>query len=81
MIPTTFVEENGTPATAKTSRTATSKRYISPFEAGSQFEQIGGEEVGDYAEHRLRDLQELICELLFENQELRMSLLNSTTTR
>lgn len=56
-------------------RAATVKRNISPFEAGSRFEQMGGAEVGDYAEHRLSDLQELICELLCENQKLRMSLL------
>lgn len=79
MIPTIFVEENGTLATDKISRTATAKRHISLFEAGLQFEQMGGAAVGDYAEHRLCDLQELICELLFENQKLRMSLLDTAT--
>jgi hypothetical protein len=29
--------------------------------------------------HRLRSLEEWICELLIKNQELRMSLLDSTT--
>jgi hypothetical protein len=79
MIATILVEHSGTLATDKSSRTATAKRHISPFEAESQFEQMGGAEVRDYAEHRLRALQELICQLLFENQKLRMSLLNSTT--
>ena len=79
MIATILAEDNVTTATDKSSRTATAKRRISPFEAESQFEQMGVAEGRDYAEHRLRDLQELICQLLFENQKLRMTLLNSTT--
>jgi len=57
---------------------ASPQRKAEVVEARTQFEQCGDEqeEMGRQSLHRL---QEWICELLIQNQELRMSLLNSAT--
>jgi hypothetical protein len=47
-------------------------------EATSQFEQSREEREEEWR-RSLRSLQELICELLMQNQQLRMSLLESAT--
>lgn len=49
-------------------------------EAALRYEQLGGEQEKELR-RSLSGLQELICELLFENQKLRMSLLDTVANQ
>lgn len=60
--------------------TALAQRQIDAVEASMQYEEPGREREEDWR-RSLHSLQECICELLIRNQELRMSLLDSSTNR
>lgn len=54
------------------------QRQTEAVEAASRYEQSGQEREEEWRQN-LRTLQELICELLIQNQELRMLLPGSAT--
>jgi hypothetical protein len=60
--------------------TAWSHRRTDAVEARPEFEQLD-EERERSSRQSLRSLQQRICELLIENQQLRMSLLDLATNR
>lgn len=58
--------------------TASVERQSDAVEPTMQYQGPGQEREEDWR-RSLRSLQECVCELLFENQKLRMSLLDSAT--
>ena len=58
--------------------TAPAKRQADALEPRMQYEEPGQEQEKDLR-RSLHSLQEFVCELLIQNQELRMSLLDSAT--
>ncbi len=58
--------------------TASAQHQTDAVEPRMQYEELGQEREEDLRRN-LRCLQECICELLIQNQELRMSLLHSAT--
>ena len=58
--------------------TASAKRRADALEPRMQYVELGQEREKDLR-RSLHSLQEFVCELLIQNQELRMSLLDSET--